>query len=122
MDRHGRVVALLDATGTFFEPAEAAFPGAGTEDWARAGGRLHEVDGRYRLAPDLTLLPTPGHQSVLVEQRDGARDVLVTGDVLVHAVRWGNPAVPYSHERDRATERGALLATAHLRRAFAEPP
>ncbi|MFF4452461.1 hypothetical protein [Streptomyces goshikiensis] len=36
MDRHGRVVALLDATATFFEPAEAAFPGAGTEDWARA--------------------------------------------------------------------------------------
>ncbi len=111
-------------------------------DWTvaplRATGQLHEVDGPYRLAPGLTLLPTPGHtpghQSVLVEQGPGARDVLVTGDVLVHAVQLGNPAVPYSHERDRAAarasreallaravERGALLATAHLTRAFVEP-
>lgn len=262
MDRHGEVVALLDATGSFFEPQHVAFPGAGAADWARAAvldpgaagpdgtwlldfrcfgierpggrwvlvdagvgpaqgpdpgwapvpgrlpavlaaagiapadvetvvlthlhedhagwssgadgqpffpaaryvvqraevasldradpvwdwtvaplratGQLHEVDGPHRLAPGLTLLPTPGHtpghQSVLVEQGPGARDVLVTGDVLVHAVQLGNPAVPYSHERDRAAarssreallaravERGALLATAHLTRAFVEP-
>ncbi|MFI1283778.1 MBL fold metallo-hydrolase [Streptomyces sp. NPDC020858] len=262
MDRHGQVVALLDATGSFFEPVYVAFPGADADDWARAAlldpgaagpdgtwlldfrcfaiarpggrwvlvdagvgpaqgpaagwapvpgrlpavlaaagiapadveavvlthlhedhagwssgedgepffpaarylvqrtevasldradpvwdwtvaplratGQLHEVDGPYRLAPGLTLLPTPGHtpghQSVLVEQGPGARDVLVTGDVLVHAVQLGNPAVPYSHERDRAAarasreallaravERGALLATAHLTRAFVEP-
>ncbi|MCX4539744.1 MBL fold metallo-hydrolase [Streptomyces sp. NBC_01565] len=262
MDRYGQVVALLDATGTFFEPAAVAFPGARTRDWARAArldpgaagpdgswrldfrcfaiarpcgswvlvdagvgpahgpaagwapvpgrlpaalaeagiavadvsavvlthlhedhtgwtlgesgepyfpaarylvqraevealdradpvwdwavaplraaGQLHEVDGRHRLAPGLTLLPTPGHtpghQSVLVEQPGGARDVLVTGDVLVHAVQLGSPAVAYSHERDRAVarasreellaravERGALLATAHLTRAFVEP-
>ncbi|WP_412075391.1 MBL fold metallo-hydrolase [Streptomyces xanthophaeus] len=262
MDRHGQVVALLDATGTFFEPSRTAFPGADGADWARAAlldpgaagpdgtwlldfrcfaiarpggrwvlvdagvgpaegpaagwapvpgrlpavlaaagiapaevetvvlthlhedhagwsagadgqpffpaaryvvqrdevaaldrtdpvwdwtvaplrasGQLHEVDGRHRLAPGITLLPTPGHtpghQSVLVEQADGARDVLVTGDVLVHAVQLGNPAVAYSRERDlavarasreellaRAVERGALLATAHLTRPFVEP-
>ncbi|MFG2995124.1 MBL fold metallo-hydrolase [Streptomyces sp. NPDC048340] len=262
MDRYGRVIALLDSTGTFFEPARTAFPGASAEDWARAvaldpgaagpdgswrldfrcfavsrpggrwvlvdagvgpahgpaagwapvpgrlpaalaqagidpadveavvlthlhedhagwvrdaadrpffpearyvvqraevaaldradpvwdwavaplraAGRLHEVDGLHRLAPGLTLLPTPGHtpghQSVIVEGADGSREVLVTGDVLVHAVQLGSPAVPYSHERDReaartsrrallarASERGALLATAHLRRAFVEP-
>lgn len=112
-------------------------------DWTvaplRARGRLHEVDGVHRLVPGVTLLPTPGHtpghQSVLVDQGDGARDVVVTGDVLVHAVQLGDPAVPYSHERDRDTartsrralldrarERGALLATAHLTRAFIEPP
>ncbi len=58
----------------------------------------------------------------------------MTGDVLVHAVQPGDPAVPYSHERDRETartsreallararERGALLATAHLTRTFVEP-
>ncbi|MGW6861616.1 MBL fold metallo-hydrolase [Streptomyces xanthophaeus] len=266
MDRHGRVVALLDATGTFFEPSRTAFPGADEADWVRAAlldpdaagpdgawlldfrcfaiarpggrwvlvdagvgpaqgpaagwapvpgrlpavlaaagisaadvetvvlthlhedhagwsagtdgqpffpaaryvvqraevaaldradpvydwtvaplrasGQLHEVDGHHRLGRGITLLPTPGHtpghQSVLVEQDgggpDGARDVLVTGDVLVHAVQLGNPAVPYSHERDRAAarasredllaravERGALLATAHLTRPFVEP-
>ncbi|WP_330299952.1 MBL fold metallo-hydrolase [Streptomyces sp. NBC_00503] len=107
----------------------------------RAAGQLHEVTGVHRLAPGLTLLPTPGHtpghQSVLVEQSapgGGARDVLVTGDVLVHAVQLADPAVPYSHERDpaaarasrealfaEAAGRGALLATAHLTRAFVEP-
>ncbi|WP_449485501.1 MBL fold metallo-hydrolase [Streptomyces avidinii] len=112
-------------------------------DWVvaplRATGQLHEVTGAHRLAPGLTLLPTPGHtpghQSVLVE-RAGAdgRDVFVTGDVLVHAVQLAAPAVAYSHERDpaaarasrealleRAVRRGALLATAHLTRAFVEP-
>ncbi|MFZ3474432.1 MBL fold metallo-hydrolase [Streptomyces sp. 4.24] len=115
-------------------------------DWVvaplRATGQLHEVSGVHRLAPGLTLLPTPGHtpghQSVLVEGSGaggGVRDVLVTGDVLVHAVQLADPAVPYSHERDRAAarasreellalaaRRGALLATAHLTRAFVEPP
>ncbi|MGW6708249.1 MBL fold metallo-hydrolase [Streptomyces sp. NPDC054956] len=107
----------------------------------RATGQLHEVSGVHRLAPGLTLLPTPGHtpghQSVLVERSGpggGERDVLVTGDVLVHAVQLADPAVPYSHERDRAAarasreellalavRRGALLATAHLTRPFVEP-
>ncbi|MGR4880176.1 hypothetical protein ACIPUC_12160 [Streptomyces sp. LARHCF249] len=27
----------------------------------RAAGQLHEVDGRHRLGPGMTLLPTPGH-------------------------------------------------------------
>ncbi|MEU9234217.1 MBL fold metallo-hydrolase [Streptomyces subrutilus] len=104
----------------------------------RAAGRLHEVDGGHRLRPGLTLLPTPGHtpghQSVLVEQ-PGRPDVLVTGDVLVHAVQLANPAVAYAHERDpevarttreellaRAVDRGAVLATAHLSRPFVDPP
>ncbi|MER6255585.1 MBL fold metallo-hydrolase [Streptomyces sp. NPDC001584] len=263
MDRHGQVVALLDATGIFFEPARTAFPGASGAAWERAGrldpgaigpdgtwaldfrcfaiarpggrwvlvdagvgpaespaaawapvpgrlpdalasagiapadveavvlthlhedhagwssgsdgepffpaaryvvqraevagldradpvwdwtvaplrasGQLDEVDGIHRMTPGITLLPTPGHtpghQSVLVDQGAGARDVVVTGDVLVHAMQLGDPTVPYSHERDRETarasredllararRRGALLATAHLTRAFVEPP
>lgn len=116
-------------------------------DWTvaplRAAGQLHEVAGEHRLAPGITLLPTPGHtpghQSVLVEGASAPggrhRDVLVTGDVLVHAVQLADPAVPYSRERDRAAARAsreevlalavrrrALLATAHLTRAFVEPP
>ncbi len=111
-------------------------------DWVveplRTAGQLHEVDGRHRLCPGLTLLPTPGHtpghQSALVERPDG-RDVLVTGDLLVHAVQLAAPGVAYSHERDqdaartsreellsRAVDSGALLATAHLTRPFVEPP
>ncbi|MFE5945456.1 MBL fold metallo-hydrolase [Streptomyces sp. NPDC056480] len=111
-------------------------------DWVveplRAAGRLHEVEGRHRLRPGVTLLPTPGHtpghQSVLVERPDG-RDVLITGDLLVHAVQLAAPAVAYAHERDpatarasreellaRAAESGAVLATAHLTRPFVEVP
>ncbi|MFB7591652.1 MBL fold metallo-hydrolase [Streptomyces sp. NPDC056169] len=104
----------------------------------RATGQLYEIEGTHRLRPGVTLLPTPGHtpghQSVLVEH-PGGRDVLVTGDLLVHAVQLADPAVAYAHERDpavarasreqqlaRAAERGALLATAHLTRPFVEPP
>ncbi|MFJ7204201.1 MBL fold metallo-hydrolase [Streptomyces sp. NPDC098789] len=112
-------------------------------DPLRATGQLHEVEGRHRLGDGLTLLPTPGHtpghQSVLVAAAGGrgrgqGRDVVVTGDVWVHAVQLADPAVAYAHERDpaaarasrvdllaRAVGRGALLATAHLTRAFVEP-
>jgi glyoxylase-like metal-dependent hydrolase (beta-lactamase superfamily II) len=104
----------------------------------RHTGQLHEVDGRVCLASTggsnrIALLPTPGHtvghQSVLVE--GGRRDILVTGDALVHAVQLVNPDVAYAFERDQAVarqtrrtlladaqDRHALLATAHLTLAF----
>jgi glyoxylase-like metal-dependent hydrolase (beta-lactamase superfamily II) len=104
----------------------------------RRTGQLHEVDGRIRLMRTgsenrITLLPTPGHtvghQSVLVE--GGRRDIVVTGDALVHAVQLVNPEVAYAFERDQAVARQtrrelfadaearrALLATAHLTRPF----
>ncbi|MFE0176030.1 MBL fold metallo-hydrolase [Streptomyces sp. NPDC059002] len=103
----------------------------------RAAGLLREVDGRTRLSGGgggaVTLVPTPGHtpghQSVLVE--GGVRRILVTGDVLVHAVQLVDPAVAYGFERDKETARRsrerlladagrdrALLATAHLNRPF----
>ncbi|MER5934169.1 MBL fold metallo-hydrolase [Streptomyces sp. NPDC002054] len=103
----------------------------------RAAGQLHEVDGRHRLRRGITLLPTPGHtpghQSVLIEGQDDGRDVLVTGDLLVHAVQLANPALAYAHERDpeaarasredlltRAADRRMVLATAHLTSPFVE--
>lgn len=104
----------------------------------RRTGQLHEVGGRVRLMHTgadnrITLLPTPGHtvghQSVLVE--GGRRDIVVTGDALVHAVQLVDPGVAYAFERDRAVarqtreelfadaeDRDALLATAHLTRPF----
>lgn len=112
-------------------------------DWVveplRASGQLQEADGRVRLGEGLTLLPTPGHtpghQSVLVTGPGRAdRPVLITGDALVHPVQLVAPAVAYRYERDpvaarlsreallaMAVERGAVLATAHLTRAFLDP-
>ncbi|MER7172880.1 MBL fold metallo-hydrolase [Streptomyces mesophilus] len=106
----------------------------------RAAGLLRQVEGHTRIlscgrgqAGTVTLVPTPGHtaghQSVLVESP--ARHILVTGDVLVHAVQLANPGVAYRFERDQplarttreellsqARRRNTLLATAHLNRAF----
>ncbi|MFD0147848.1 MBL fold metallo-hydrolase [Streptomyces sp. NPDC055721] len=143
---------VADAAGRpFFPQARYVVQGAETAaldradpvwSWVveplRATGQLSEIEGRHRLRPGVTLLPTPGHtpghQSVLVEH-PGGRDVLVTGDLLVHAVQLADPAVAYAHERDpatarasreellaRAAERGAVLATAHLTRPFVEAP
>lgn len=118
----------------------------------RAAGQLHVVDGRMILAghgagrgtpigggaasrrgDQITVVPTPGHtpghQSVLVE--GARRRMLITGDVLVHAVQLVNPAVAYRYEADQSTARQtrevllrtaaadrAVLATAHLNEPF----
>ncbi|WP_230462273.1 MBL fold metallo-hydrolase [Micromonospora sp. CP22] len=118
----------------------------------REAGRLHPVDGTVVLSGDtvgagprtpagrhgdrIRVVPTPGHtpghQSVLVE--GGRHDqVVVTGDVLVHAVQIADPDVGYRYEADqhlaRLTRRNlldsarrerAVLATAHLNRPFVE--
>ncbi|MEV5695659.1 MBL fold metallo-hydrolase [Micromonospora globbae] len=105
----------------------------------RAAGQLHEVDGVTRLAAagrsGVRVVPTPGHtpghQSVVVEGRH--EQVIVTGDVLVHAVQLVDPDVAYRFEADaeaaRRTRRRLLdeagvrrtvLATAHLNRPWVE--
>jgi glyoxylase-like metal-dependent hydrolase (beta-lactamase superfamily II) len=100
-------------------------------DPLRAAGQLDAIDGEHRLAPGLRVLHTPGHtpghQSVLVEGDTDA--LLVTGDLLVHAVQLVAPATGYTHEMDsdvaRTTrvallrdlagrEGGATLAVPHL--------
>jgi glyoxylase-like metal-dependent hydrolase (beta-lactamase superfamily II) len=94
--------------------------------------QLDVVAGDVHLAPgvDFVATPwhTPGHQSVLVSI-DGDR-VLITGDLLVHAVQLLHPDVAYAHEVDPAQARasrtrllreladGGVLATPHLSRAF----
>jgi glyoxylase-like metal-dependent hydrolase (beta-lactamase superfamily II) len=101
-----------------------------------AAGLLDVVDGRVGPGPGISLLPTPGHtvghQSVVVT--DGEDEVIVTGDVLVHAVQLANPDVAYRSESDQsaaadtrrrlfadARARGAWLATSHLHTGFVRP-
>lgn len=106
----------------------------------RRTGQLYAVDGgvclaRHRGSRMTTLSTpghTPGHQSVLLRGRDD--QVLVTGDVLVHAVQLVAPDVGYAFEADqqtarqtrravlaRAGDRPTWLATAHLRTPFVRP-
>ncbi|MFI8087158.1 MBL fold metallo-hydrolase [Streptomyces sp. NPDC086080] len=108
----------------------------------RRAGLLHPVDGRTKVqgrpgCAAVTAVPTPGHtpghQSVLVD--GGGRDgIVITGDVLVHAVQLAAPDVAYRLEDDRATARRTrwallseartrhhVLATAHLNRPFVSP-
>lgn len=97
----------------------------------RATGQLSLVDGDTRLAGCRVVATpghTPGHQSVLV---DGPEPVLVTGDLLVHALQLVVPELPYALEVDadaarrsrtgwlaELAGRGGALATAHLGEPF----
>ena len=99
----------------------------------RAQGRLHEVDGDADLGGGVRVIATPGHtpghQSVLAA--DGDDRLLVTGDLVVHAVQLLHPELAYASDMDpdeaRATRRRVLdeaaadrttLAVSHLGRAF----
>ncbi|MFD4209458.1 MBL fold metallo-hydrolase [Micromonospora tulbaghiae] len=101
----------------------------------RAAGRLRVVDGETSLTPGVRLLHTPGHtpghQSVLVEADD--ERLLITGDLLVHAVQLVEPELAYAHEEDPETARHsrtsllrtlspATLATPHLTAPFTPHP
>ncbi len=98
-----------------------------------AAGRLETVDGDRVLAPGVRVVATPGHtpghQSVWVESGDDS--LLVTGDLLVHAIQLLDPDLPYAGdvdpERARASRqqalaevrtRGATAAVSHLGTAF----
>lgn len=107
----------------------------------RAADVLHEVTSETVLSSlpsgeRVTVVPTPGHtpghQSVVVD--GGGTQVVVTGDVLVHAVQLVSPEVSYVYEEDpdlarasrlalleRAAAAGAELATPHLTEAFVKP-
>ena len=93
-----------------------------------AAGRLRLLDGDTPLRAGRTVATpghTPGHQSVLVAE--GRELVLVTGDLLVHALQLLHPELAYSnevdpeaarHSRERMLNRETAgtrhLATLHL--------
>jgi glyoxylase-like metal-dependent hydrolase (beta-lactamase superfamily II) len=103
-------------------------------DPLRATGQLTPAEGETTLHDAVRIIPTPGHtpghQSVLVTTAD--EDVLITGDLLVHAIQLADPDVPYALEMDQdlarrsrrerfsqlRRRRGAALATPHLSSAF----
>ncbi|MDG4806139.1 MBL fold metallo-hydrolase [Micromonospora sp. WMMD1120] len=118
--------ADLDAAGAL----NPGFP-AGLIAPLRAAGQLRVLDGATTLTPAVRLLPTPGHtpghQSVLVTAAD--QRLLLTGDLLVHAVQLVDPTLAYAHEEDPETARisrltalkslnPTLLATPHLATPF----
>jgi glyoxylase-like metal-dependent hydrolase (beta-lactamase superfamily II) len=95
--------------------------------------RLDIIDGDTDLGPGVRAVATPGHtpghQSVLVESGD--ESILVTGDLLVHAIQLLHPELGYGHDADvdqarvtreatlhAATSRGSLLAVSHLGKPF----
>jgi glyoxylase-like metal-dependent hydrolase (beta-lactamase superfamily II) len=97
----------------------------------RGTGQLRTVDGQARLVTSgrgdtVTAIPTPGHtvghQSVLVEGRHDR--IVITGDVLVHAVQLADPDVGYVFEADQAvarTTRHQLLTDAHAGHGHTRP-
>lgn len=97
-----------------------------------AAGRLRLLDGDTPLRAGRAVATpghTPGHQSVLVAE--GRQLVLVTGDLLVHALQLLHPELAYVHETDpeaarhsrermltRDTATTLHLATPHLTKPF----
>jgi glyoxylase-like metal-dependent hydrolase (beta-lactamase superfamily II) len=107
-------------------------------------GQLEAVDGVAPLPggaggseDTVTVIPAPGHsvghQCVVVSSRE--QRVVITGDVVVHAVQLVNPSVAYEYEHDQgqaartrrhvfdlARRRPTLLASAHLTEPFTSVP
>jgi glyoxylase-like metal-dependent hydrolase (beta-lactamase superfamily II) len=98
-----------------------------------AQGRLQVIAGDVALHPGVRIVATPGHtpghQSVLVE--DGDDSLLVTGDLLVHAIQLLHPDLAYASDMDPAAaatsrrrvlqgaiDRGSTLAVSHLGSPF----
>jgi glyoxylase-like metal-dependent hydrolase (beta-lactamase superfamily II) len=99
----------------------------------RKEGRLQILDGDTGLSSGVRVVSTPGHtpghQSVLVE--GGGESVLITGDLLVHAVQLLDPTLAYGHDMDpdraresrlaalaAAASAGSWLAVSHLGTAY----
>jgi glyoxylase-like metal-dependent hydrolase (beta-lactamase superfamily II) len=96
-------------------------------------GRLQEIEGMLVLAPGVRIVPTPGHtpghQSVWAYA--GSESLLVTGDLLVHALQLQDRELAYVNDVDpeqaRATRRtmlddmrsrGTTAAVSHLGAPF----
>ena len=92
----------------------------------REQDRLEILDGDAEIARGMTAVAapghTPGHQCVLVND-----ELLITGDLLVHAIQLLHPDLGYRHDMDADTAtatrkflfgRGLRLASSHLGEAY----
>jgi glyoxylase-like metal-dependent hydrolase (beta-lactamase superfamily II) len=99
----------------------------------REAGRLQIIEGDHVLVPGVRAVHTPGHtpghQSVWVHY--GGDSVLITGDLVVHAIQLLDPALRYAGDSDpdqarltrkttleEVSRRGSALAVSHLGRPF----
>jgi glyoxylase-like metal-dependent hydrolase (beta-lactamase superfamily II) len=75
-------------------------------------GQLDLVDGRVRLGPGVTTMPTPGHTpghtSVVLESGDDT--VVFSGDAVLNALQLVAPRLAYLFDEDAETARSARLA------------
>lgn len=113
------------------EAVDTLNPALRAELLAPLGDQLSTVDGNLDVAPHVRIVATPGHtpghQSVLLND-----ELLVTGDLLVHAIQLVDPALAYAHEVDAAAARASRLglldsftgslATPHLGEPFTRWP
>jgi glyoxylase-like metal-dependent hydrolase (beta-lactamase superfamily II) len=107
-------------------------------------GQLEAIEGAAPLPggaagseDTVTVIPAPGHtvghQCVVVNSHE--ERVVITGDVVVHAVQLANPSVAYEYEHDQqqaartrrnvfalARRQPTLLASAHLTQPFTSVP
>ena len=78
----------------------------------REAGRLDVVDGDAVIGRGVRVVATPGHtpghQCVLVS--DGDQRLLVTGDLLVHAIQLLHPELAYAHDMDAGRARASREA------------
>jgi glyoxylase-like metal-dependent hydrolase (beta-lactamase superfamily II) len=110
-----------------------AFAEARAQDLLAEPDRLDVIEGDTELGPGVRAIATPGHtpghQSVLVESGDAS--ILITGDLLVHAIQLLYPELAYRHDMDAdqarvsrqktlhaATTGGSLLAVSHLGKPY----
>lgn len=100
----------------------------------REAGCLDATDGQARLAPDVEIVPTPGHtpghQSVILDDHR----LVVAGDVVLHPVQLADESVTYLYDEDTAAAartraellsriraRHGILAAPHLPAPFVRP-
>ncbi len=92
------------------------------------------VDGDLDLNPGVRILATPGHTPATSRcwSTTATTGMLVTGDLIVHAMQLLHPDLAYDsdmdkarrpgqpprHARQRAAARGSVLAVSHLGTAF----